>query len=766
MAGQVKVAVVSGAISSGAAGTADFTKSGFGTPKACIVLLSFDPTDNASVAAEGKASIGFSDFTNHRCITHQDEDGSAKVDCDTRKSATKAYVILNVGGAVDIDGTASTIADGVRLTNTTNGSGSAVFATVIMFGGADLEVSLDSVNVLATVDVSQTTVTTGFPPDLVFFIGVDIAGEDTTSTGINSSFGVVDISNDFATIINRCMGWASDHNDNEGIPSSVIRNNRALTMITEAGAQDWGIELNAATATSYTIITRDVSPGAGMEVYALALNLDDRGSKVGSVDSPISGATWSPSVSLGFTPQHVGLGLTHSQTEGVINNPSGGSGEAAGALGLSFNTGAGEEACHSWYNENLAATINANNLFRSRAIDLRDHNVSTVIQDHSHLSFDSGGWTYTINTENETIARKLFFWAIEVEAAGETPVSQTVISNYEALEGVPQTAVSPFETSLELAPTIISPYEALEEALQTNIPPFEALQGLSPIVVSPFEAAGTIIKALVKNYEASLDLISSTLSPYEALEGAEQTDVAVFKALGGIAATVVSNFEAAGTIIKALLKNYETSIDLISSAASPYEALEGLLKQTASPFEALEGLSSTTASPFEAAGTLIKTLTKNYEALAAPAASVVPPWESLQTALQAVVSPYEALAGVAPVVVIPYEAAGTVVKTLLKNYESQVSLAPSVISSWESLATALRSGVSVYESLINLAPVVTSSYAAAGVIVSITTSPYEARALAVGAQVVLTITRTLDHPNPLGRTLNYFVIITRNLEGD
>ena len=131
MAGQVKVAVVSGAISSSGTGTANFTKADFGTPKACIVLLSFDTADDVNVAAEGKASIGFSDFTNHRCITHQDEDGSAKVDSDCRKSNTKTYVILDVGGVVDIDGVASTIADGVQLTNTTNISASAVFATVV-----------------------------------------------------------------------------------------------------------------------------------------------------------------------------------------------------------------------------------------------------------------------------------------------------------------------------------------------------------------------------------------------------------------------------------------------------------------------------------------------------------------------------------------------------------------------------------------------------------------------------------------------------------
>ncbi len=411
MAGQVKVAVVSGVISTSPTGTADFIKAGFGTPLACLIFLSFDAADDAAVAAQGRTSEGLSDFTNHRCISHQDEDGSAKVDSDARKSPTRAYVLLDIAGAVDIDGTASSITDGVRLTNATNVSGSAVFATVVMLGGADLQASLDSILLGNGVGLT-TVVTTGFPQGLVFFLGTDISGEDSSSSGINSSFGVVSISGDQATIINRCMGWTSDHNSTIGAPSSVIRNDRCLKVLTEAGADDWGVELTAATATSYTVTTRDVSPGAGMEVYALALNLDNRGSKVGSIDSPTAGPTWTPGVALGFIPQYVGLGVTHAQAEGTIEAD-----EDAGGLGISSNTGPGEEAFHGWYNDDGGANADTANNFRSRVLDFRNDDTSVIVHDHSHLSFNSGDWTYTINTENETIARKWFYWAIEEASA-------------------------------------------------------------------------------------------------------------------------------------------------------------------------------------------------------------------------------------------------------------------------------------------------------------------------------------------------------------
>lgn len=406
----VEVAVVSGALSTSATGTANFTKADFGTPKACIVLLSFDTTDDTSVVVEGRVSIGFSDFTNHRCITHQDEDGSAKVDSDALKSNTKAYVILTVAAAVDIDGTASTIADGVQLTNTTNGSASAVFATVIMFGGTNLSVSLNRTLINSTQDLTATiTPGAGFDTSLVFFIGTDISGEDSSSTGINSSFGVCHINAPTYTIFTqRCLGWASDHNNNVGSPHAIISTDRVLDIITEVGAQDWGLEVTAAATNSITVTTRDNGAGAGMEVYSLALDIDDRTAKVGSVDGPTVGATWDPTVSLTFIPQYVGLGLTDLTSENAITSDA-----EAGVQGISSNTGSGEETCHSWYNEDASTAANTNNLFRSRAIDLRDHNVTTVLQDHSHSAFDSTGWTYTINTENETVAKKWFYWAIE-----------------------------------------------------------------------------------------------------------------------------------------------------------------------------------------------------------------------------------------------------------------------------------------------------------------------------------------------------------------
>ena len=244
-----------------------------------------------------------------------------------------------------------------------------------MFGGPDQAIDLRSTGINSSQDGTATITHAGLTDGndkLIFFIGTDISGEDSASSGINNSFGVCHITGNDAggyTFVQRAMGWASDHNNVAGSPSAIISTDRVLDIITEAGTQDWGLEVTAFSSSggTITITTRDASAGANMEVYSLIVDLDDRKAKVGSVDSPFSGATWTPSVALGFTPQYVCLGIT-----GLVNEDTISSGGAAGLHGISSNAGTGEETCHTWYNEDAAPTISTNNLFRSLAIDVRN----------------------------------------------------------------------------------------------------------------------------------------------------------------------------------------------------------------------------------------------------------------------------------------------------------------------------------------------------------------------------------------------------------
>lgn len=421
MAGDVQVAVVSESLG---ATTTDFVKTGFGTPKACIVIHTYDSVDDTNVRGESRLSIGFSDFTNDFCIAHQDETNSLKVDCDAIKSNTACYIQISNSPAVTRAGTADTITDGVRLTQSTGSGG--VFVTVIMFGGADLTANVGSKIINSSENGTETITHSGFTDGndkLIFFIGTDINTEDNLSTGINNSFGMCHATgSDAATwaFSQGCIGWASDHNETEGDPIGILRNNYALQILTEGGSLDWALEVTGLdhSPAEWTITTREAGAGSSMEVYYLALDLDDRKAKVGTTTTPTTGSTWTPSVSLGFTPGYVGLCLSN---HAVLNTLTGTA--QGGAYAISSVSGSGEETCHAFYNEDNAATTDTATQFVSHAVRIMDDDTDTLRQDHSFSSFNSGDWTYTINTEDETTGRHVLFWAMEEPtAAGEVIV--------------------------------------------------------------------------------------------------------------------------------------------------------------------------------------------------------------------------------------------------------------------------------------------------------------------------------------------------------
>ncbi|KKM13871.1 hypothetical protein LCGC14_1711820, partial [marine sediment metagenome] len=258
---------------------------------------------------------------------------------------------------------------------------------------------------------------------LIFFIGTDVSAEDSANSGINNSFGVCHATGSDAggwTFVQRCMGWASDHGNAVGSPSAIISTDRVLDILTETGGQDWGLEVTALdhSPATITVTTRDNGSGAGMEVYSLALDLDDRKAKVGSVDS-LGTNPWTPSVALGFTPQYVGLGITHLTSENTIATDG-----SAQELAISSNTGSGENTCHSWLNEDASVAANTNNQFRSVVIEVkRADDTGTTLFRASHTSFNDGDWTYGV-TANDGANDKWFYWAIEeVAAAGEVIVA-------------------------------------------------------------------------------------------------------------------------------------------------------------------------------------------------------------------------------------------------------------------------------------------------------------------------------------------------------
>lgn len=442
VAGEVRIDVVHGQLSSSGTGSVNFIVPGMGTPKACLIILTHSAVDGSfdSSSDHSRICIAFTDFSSNtagRLITAQSEDAAAKEDCDTRKAGTGTndeYMLLNVGGNVQIQGNLNLIPDGVSVTNGQNIGSSAAFMTIIFFSGDDLQVSIDTVSTPNGVGNTVQT-TTGVDADLIFFLGADVSGEGTTSSGINMTFGVAHISKDHYTVTQRCIGWAADHASAAGTPSAHLRTNRCLSILTEAGALDWGLEVTAASSKAFTMTERDNGSGSGMEIYAMSLSFGALNAGVGSIDGPIATGAH-VKTGLGWRPQYVGMLLTDLPLETTIDES-----DQAGVLGISSNAGPGQETCHSWYDDDNAATIDTATYFSSTVVDFYDDVHTTQLQQHSHTSFDSDGWTNEVEAEDETTAKKWFYWAIETNEKD----SETLTELSGGILGLQNSYAGPFE---------------------------------------------------------------------------------------------------------------------------------------------------------------------------------------------------------------------------------------------------------------------------------------------------------------------------------
>lgn len=428
----ITLATLTSVLNTAPTGFTDVTKADFGPPVAALIFVS-GATGIDTVTDGADISIGFSTFGagEHLSISQQDEHASVKVDCDARKNTNTAYSLLDAAGITKVGGRVTTITNGVRLTNTSNEAGLANRFTAVLFGGSDVAADLRNSAIAATQDVTATITHAGMTDGndkIIFFIGSGTSLEDSSSSGIDNSFGWCHISGSDAggyTFVQRCVGWASDHNNNDGSPASVTENNRCLKILMETGTDDWGLEVTAYSHSSntITITTRDSAAGAGLEVYSLIIDLFDRKAFVGDVSAPTAGPPANFVVTgLGFKPRHVGMFLTQGQTISGIDTDLDG-----GSLGISNVSGAGEETCHSWYNEDAAAVINTANVFADHAIQFHDDDTATLLQDHDFQSFDTDGFTYDIVAENETLSRNWPLWAIS-ELAPAPPAGRIMSS--------------------------------------------------------------------------------------------------------------------------------------------------------------------------------------------------------------------------------------------------------------------------------------------------------------------------------------------------
>lgn len=544
------VAVVRSTLSSAASGTTDFTKSGFGTPAAAIIIVcqantTNNPQDNSEI------SIGFWDGTNQCVCMLQDRDNQAN--SDTRRNSDDSY------GAIVVDSTSrslytvSAVTDGIRLTLSTDNTTLDRYCTVLLLAGVSAKVT--NVTAGASAGNTVTSSSLGFAPDLVFFTGiggttVDVSGTTTALL----SFGVA---GDQSGIVQRVLGWGQSHASTNEASFERYSETRCFSR-----AALWTAECTALGSDDFTLTTRDGSSSSGI-IFALALGGADLSFDLGTLTTPTS--TGDSSVSTDITPAAVLAVL------GTATGTSEYTDSAANGYMIGLADADGQFA-HNAFVEDNAATMNTGSVASAAALVNLDTSSGGSRADMIDGTVTLNSSDFTINYSAVDATARKGWWVVFGSAGGGG-----VTSSFSAMVGSTssESVASNRFASLSASAGTISASAAMKSASL----------GISIIAGSVGSAAGT------KAASAGISAIAGLLGALETtLPGTAQ-----WNAITG-AAVAVTHSTARLSTIEAKLGSAASVVGVhqatraLQAIAGAVVSIEGPLDDDrTSTFEALAG---------------------------------------------------------------------------------------------------------------------------------------------------------------------------------
>lgn len=387
-------AVVRNTVSATAGGTADFTKSGFGTPSAAIIFMC-DANAGANPTVNGSMSIGFWDGTNARACAIGMVDGVSTTATYRCSRDSFGAIAAAAAGSVSYY-SVSNITDGIRLTLAVDNTTVQRFVTVLLLSGISAKVLTLATGTLQN-DV--TTVTgVGFAPSLVFFTHIGSGTADREGTGADLSFGFAKTG-----IAQESIGFASA-DASGGEQANILFSTTRCGSRLLADELLWSIETTAFGADGFTITARDGDPTANIQIFALALGGADLSFDVGTITTPTS--TGASVISTSITPGAV-LAALSTATGTALEMGSGANGFMLGltdANGQFSHTTQVEDGSTNSNTNSIASSLEFINL-DSSAGELRTNLIDAVLT-------SIGASSFTLNyLQADATARKGFFLA-------------------------------------------------------------------------------------------------------------------------------------------------------------------------------------------------------------------------------------------------------------------------------------------------------------------------------------------------------------------
>lgn len=311
---------------------------------------------------------------------------------------------------------------GVRI-NWGNAPASAYLVTVVLFAADNVACGTYTTGAAAS---NTTTVTPGFELSDLFLVSTGQGSSlDTIEANALLSMGVAHydgaITQRVATIFDR------DNAAAVGVTSQA-RTDRVALEIGNTGAEVWGSELTAVTATQFTVTQRTAGGGSDVVGY-LALDFGSVGSWVGNTASPTS--TGNQAISApSFTPQGVMMFLSAMEAFATAYTDT-----RAGSYGISAFT-ADDEYSNTISIEDASDPSNTQSLSDDTAVNMpSDAGVALCVA--SFVSMDANGWTLN-HTAVAATAKIWFAFALEQDAPPASAVGPLIggkLVNHSILQG-------------------------------------------------------------------------------------------------------------------------------------------------------------------------------------------------------------------------------------------------------------------------------------------------------------------------------------------
>lgn len=383
-------------------GTQDITLSGFGTPKAAIVLLSSGSADD-TVTAGANFSIGFTDGTaaNDRASVIHSADNVLTSDTGRNTSSANFGRIYNgTGSTLTVFDFDSWITDGIRI-NITFASGTNVFATFILIGGADVTNAYAGVKQLTGTSVSVTD--PGFESDLVFSACNGNSNINLLSVHAIQSLG---ISHNDGTDANRSVLYYDVSGQTTSTVGTYLSTSKCCGQIFN-GAVNWLGDINTYTASGFTV-TSTASPGNDYILYLALKFQNEPDIKLFHTDGPTTTGN-KAYTDPGFTSDF-GINILSGCTSVDTLQQTGQDGFGVYAFDAT------NDYSNSISSQDGQSTTNTGSITSSGKIkDLNSG--TTILHEGTFTSFDATGWTFNFTTAPGT-ARKWIGLAIGPNASG------------------------------------------------------------------------------------------------------------------------------------------------------------------------------------------------------------------------------------------------------------------------------------------------------------------------------------------------------------